>query len=297
MWLAPLFFLAAHCPGLLRRLREPAAHGAFWMSGHVRRVTAANARRLFDRPGRLARYRYACGVVSSFVDFVVDVGEVRGWSPTRLRGRVAESFGVESYIAARRANPGAIHVTAHKGSLEVGLAALRDVEPRVHVVFKRDAFGTFEKLRSEMRATLGVNELAVDDGWQTLMAMRSALESDEVIVMQGDRAMPGQRAQPVRVRGGQLLLPVGPATLARLTGSPIVPDFTIRRPDGRFEVHLLEPIVVDPDAPLVGGLEPALVAIGAAIDRFLARYPQQWLVLEPAFAEDSARVDPRHPDR
>lgn len=297
MWLAPLFFLAARCPGLLRRLRGPAAHGAFWVSGHVRRVTALNARRLFDRPGRLARYRYACGVVGSFIDFVVDVGEVRGWSPQRLRGRVAESFGVDAYMAARQSKRGAILVTAHMGSFEVGLAALRDVEPRVHVIFKRDAFGTFEKLRSEMRATLGVNELAVDDGWQTLMAMRGALEADEVIVMQGDRAMPGQRAQAVRVRGGHLLLPVGPATLSRLTGSPVVPVFTIRRPDGRFEVHLLEPIVCDPAAPLVDGVEPALVAIGAAIDGFLARYPEQWLVLEPAFVEDSARVDPRPPDR
>ena len=296
-WLAPLFFLAARWPRTLRRLRSPVTHGAFWFSGHVRRVTALNASRLFDRPGPLARYRYARDVVGSFFDFVVDVGESRGWTRERLRAQIARAEGVDAYLAARAFRRGAILVTAHMGSFEVGLAALRDVEPRVHVVFKRDAFGAFEKLRSAMRATLGVNELAVDDGWQTLMAMRSALESDEVIVMQGDRAMPGQRSQRVAVRGGHLSLPVGPATLARLTGSPIVPVFTIRRADGRFDVHLLPPIRIDENAPLVGGVEPALLAIGDAIDRFLVQFPGQWLVLAPAFAEDRARVDPPAAER
>lgn len=296
-WLVPLFFLARRCPRLLRNARPLVAHGAYWMSAHVRRVTALNARRLLDRPGRLARYRYACGVVGSFFDFVVDVAEVRDWSPERLRARIADAHGVDAYRASRADHHGAILVTAHLGSFEVGLAALRGVEPAVHVVFKRDAFGAFERLRSTMRATLGVRELAVDDGWATLMAMRAALEADEVIVMQGDRAVGGQRSQTVAVRGGHLTLPAGPATLQRLTGSPIVPVFTVRRADGRFDVHLLPPIRYDADAALVDGVEPALVAIGSAIDCFIARYPEQWLVLEPAFVEDRARVDPRAAER
>lgn len=296
-WLRPLFFLATRCPRLLRRLRPIVAHATYLVSPHVRRVTALNARRLLDRPTFLARHRYARGVVGSFFDFVLDVAEARGRSPAELLARIARTEGVEGYLAARKMKRGAILVTAHMGSFEVGLSALRDVEPAVNVVFKRDAFAAFEQLRSSLRATLGVRELPIDDGWQTLMQMRAALEADEVLVMQGDRAFPGQRSQHVRVGRGTIALPVGPATLARLSGSPIVPVFTVRTAARTFDVFLLDPIWVDPHAPLVDGVEPALLKIASALERFLASWPEQWLVLEPAFAEDFARVHPRFTER
>lgn len=291
-WLRALFFLAPRCPALLRAVRPLVAHGAYWVSPHIRRATALNARRVLHQPGRIARYRYARGVVAQFYDFVVDVARSRGASAESFAGRIDRVEGEAAYLACRATGRGAILATAHFGSFEVGLGALRRVEPSVNVVFKRDAFGAFDRIRSELRATLGVRELAIDDGWQTLMALRACLGANEVVVMQADRAMPGQRAQHVRVLGGHLALPVGPVTLARLTGSPIVPVFAVPVRGGRFAVHLLPPIEVDPLAPLVDGVEPALIEIGRAIERFVAECPECWLVLEPAFVEDRGPCRP-----
>jgi lauroyl/myristoyl acyltransferase len=287
-WLRALFFLAPRFPALLRLVRPLVAHGAYWASPHIRRVTALNARRILPRPGPTTRYRYAVDLVAQFFDVVVDIARSRGEPPERLAARIARVEGEPAYLASRASRRGAILATAHFGSFEAGLGALRRVEPKVNVVFKRDAFGAFDRIRSEMRATLGVRELAIDDGWQTLMALRACLEANEVVVMQADRAMPGQRSQHVRVLGGHLALPVGPVTLARLTGSPIVPVFAVPTRGGRFAVHLLPPIEVDPDAPLIDGVEPALIEVGRAIERFVAERPECWLVLEPAFVEDRA---------
>jgi KDO2-lipid IV(A) lauroyltransferase len=153
-------------------------------------------------------------------------------------------------------------------------------------VFKRDAFGGFERIRSRVRAVLGVHEAPIDDGFASLVKLRDALLADQVIVMQGDRAMPGQRSQVVPFLSGHLRLPLGPVRLAELTGSPIVPVFVVPTDRGGFDVHLCEPIYVDRDAPPVDGVDPALLAFAGAMERFVSRHARQWLVLDRAFVED-----------
>jgi lauroyl/myristoyl acyltransferase len=77
--------------------------------------------------------------------------------------------------------------------------------------------------------------------------------------------------------------------LAQLTGSPIIPVFLVRGQRGGFCVHLAEPIEVDPSAPLIDGIDPALRAIAKTIESFIGRYPEQWLILNRAFVEDAER--------
>jgi lauroyl/myristoyl acyltransferase len=133
-----------------------------------------------------------------------------------------------------------------------------------------------------MRRSLGVAEAPLDEGLPALLRLRDALRSDEVVVMQADRAMAGQRSQVVPFLAGHLRLPVGPVKLARLTDSPIVPVFTTRASGGKFRVHLEPPIYVNADAE-----NEALLAVAKSIASFVRKYPEQWLVLSPAFVEDA----------
>jgi KDO2-lipid IV(A) lauroyltransferase len=290
-WLALLFFFARVAPWVLALMRPIAVWISVFSSRPLRDNIARNARWIFGRePSRREARRFARGVVASFYDFVADVGR----SGT---GKCAEDFlrrlrsdpGREGYLQARQSRRGAILVTAHLGAFEVGLAALRQVEKDVHVVFKRDAFADFERIRSRVRGVLGVHEAPIDDGFASLTKLRDALLADQVVVMQADRAMPGQRSQVVPFLHGHLRLPIGPVRLAELTGSPIVPVFVVPIARGRFDVHLCEPIHVNPNSEPVDGVDPALLKIAKAIESFVAPNPKQWLVLEPVFVEDESR--------
>ena len=95
-----------------------------------------------------------------------------------------------------------------------------------------------------------------------------ALRNNHVVVMQGDRAMPGQKARAVPVLGGHLLLPLGPVRLAEISGSPMMPVFAVRTELGRCRLFAEPPIEVDPDAKLVDGIEPALLQVGKVIEKF-----------------------------
>jgi KDO2-lipid IV(A) lauroyltransferase len=252
--------------------------------------TRLNARRIFGpeaaTPERCARFTR--DVVSNFFDFVYDVGRTRRMSRQQLMTLVESIHGHERYTRVRSLGKGAIVVTAHMGSFEAGLAALLEHEPKpIHVVFKRDERGRFEQIRRSLRERLGVREAAIDEGWTIWMRLRDALAADEVVNLQGDRVMPGQKGQAVRFLHGHLLLPTGPIKLAIASGAPLVPVFSIRTPDGRIRIHIEEPIWVDPAAAQVEGVHPALLEFAAILERYVKAYPEQWLLLQPAFVEDT----------
>jgi KDO2-lipid IV(A) lauroyltransferase len=274
-------------PWILRAIKPVGVWLAIHCSGGLRQGTSANARRLLGAGAtRTQHASFTSDVVGNFYDFVVDVGRSRAMSPFELRSRIEMIEGREAYLAVRREGGGAIIVTAHFGSFEVGLAALADVEPHIHVVFKRDRMDGFERIRRTLRRNLGIVEAPIDDGWETWIGLRNALASNHVVVMQGDRAMPGQKAQAVSMLGGHVLLPLGPLKLAQISGSPIIPVFTLRRPDGRFRLIVESPIRIDTEAQLIDGVPPALLQLGAIIAKHVSAHPEQWLTLTPAFVED-----------
>ncbi len=275
LWLRAFFWTAAHVPVVMWLLRPMLTWAVPVVSRKVRVNTGLNARRIFGRPRR----GFDRQVVGSFYDFVIDVAASSGRTTEQMRRQVVAVEGEQQFLDLRKGGKGCVMLTAHMGSFEVGLAALRTVEPRIRVVFKRDAFGKFEQMRQAMRKQLDILETPIDDGWPALIALRDALERDEVIVMQGDRAMPGQKSHAVPVLGGTLRIPVGPVTLARINGSPIVPVYTVREPGGKYRVFL-EP-AIDPAA------DDAVEQVGRSIARFVQRFPSQWLVLNAAFVEDA----------
>jgi len=210
-WVRAFFMAAEHAPGAVTAARGALCRGAFRCSSSLRRGTRANARRMLG-PAASPRQVDALGrrILSSFYLACCDIGRSFSASREQLFARVEAIEGDEHYQAARAAGKGLIVVTAHMGSFEVGMAALRDRErAKIHVVFRRDPFERFERLRSGLRRRLGVEEAPVDDGWTVWMRLRDALLADEVIVLQGDRVMPGQKGEPVPFLGGTIRLPAG----------------------------------------------------------------------------------------
>jgi lauroyl/myristoyl acyltransferase len=184
-WLALFFKLTAVAPGLVRGLKPVFVRLAYTFSTKIRRNTFANAVRL----GIEDRRAFGLAVVGSFYDFVYDIGRSIGSTREQLQERIESIEGAQAYLDARSTKHGAVLLTAHMGSFEAGLAALPMQEKKVHVVFKRDRVGGFEKLRKSLREQLNVTEAPIDDGIANWMRLRDALLKDEVVAVQGDRCM------------------------------------------------------------------------------------------------------------
>ena len=294
-WLGALFRAAPRYPRLVRGAGRFLCPLAFRCSPVIRSATTTNARRVLGPGATPARVEaVARGVLDNFYRFCCDVGAGAGATPDQLLARIEATEGREHYDRARAAGRGVIVVTAHMGSFEVGMAALRRSETKpIHVVFRRDAEAEFERSRSMLRRRLGVVEAPVDEGWTVWIRLRDALRADEAVVLQGDRVMPGQKGQRVPFLGGHILLPTGPVKLAAATGAPIVPIFSVRSGPGGHKVRvLIEPLieVAAAEDTTPGGRDPLDVAMAqwaSVLERYVRTYSDQWLLLQPALCEDA----------
>jgi KDO2-lipid IV(A) lauroyltransferase len=283
-WLNLLFRLSRHNPKFPVRTKP----FFFWFTWNfadlMREATLCNARRLLPPTATETDHLVlARAIIGNFYDVICDVGRSVGQSRRQMLERIEATEGQENYFAARAHHKGAIVVTAHMGSFEVGMAALRQYESKLHVVFRRDDYGKFEQTRSDLRKRLGVNEVCVDDGLGVWVRLRDALRNDEVVLVQGDRVMPGQRGRKMAFMGGHMMLPTGPAKLALASGAPMIPIFSIRRPDGMVRLFVEPQIWIASDEDV----DKALAAFAQTLERYLRTYPDQWLMIKRAWCEDA----------
>lgn len=281
-WLWMLLWHAKHAPVVVQVLRPVILFFAFHCSRTMLDGTVANAARLLGSGSSATeRRRLSRTVIASFFDFVVEIG--RGRPVEELRCRIDSVEGLGHYTQARGARCGAIMLTAHLGSFETGTAALVEWEARVHVVFVRDMLPLFEQARAAQRARLRVIEEPVEGDWMMWVRLRDVLRADGVVLLQGDRVMPGQRGVKAEFLGGHVMLPAGPAKLALASGAPIVPVFSVVMPGGRVRIMMEEAVwVKEGDSP-----EDVTRRLGRVIERYVRRYPEQWLRVDRAWCEDA----------
>ena len=283
-WTRALFAAVRRVPGWVEWVTPFVSWATWHVSPSLRANLLANARRLLgDSSTKAQRARYGRRLIRNNMYFMVNMGRGASRTLDQLFDFIEVVDGQDHYEQARADQKGLIVATAHLGSYEVGMAALRQKEQDVHVVFQRDPVAGFEDLRHSLHQKLGIHEVPVDDGMETWVRLRDALEANQVIVMQADRIMPGQRGQPIPFFDGSLEMPLGPMKMARLTGAPILPIFAIDQGAGKVRVVINAPIRVEEDGSNADG---AMEQLARSIEQLVRAYPDQWLVLEKAWCED-----------
>ena len=291
-WLEFMFFWTEHWPPFVRLTRGFFLWFAWRYAKAFRQNTVANARGILGGGADEARAEsLALSMIRNFYLSVYELGVSVRLTRQQMQQRIDGVEGRENYMKARESGKGAIILTAHLGSFELGMAALVDLEKRIHVVFQRDAFPRFERLRARLRRQLGVAEAPVDEGWAIWVRLRDALLADEVVMIQGDRVMPGQMGAPVAFLGGRILMPTGPIKLALATGASIIPVFSIRTTTGRVRVVVESPITVSREDGPPDGQHPAMRSLASAIARQVRAHPEQWLMVEPVWYHDDDESD------
>lgn|GEM_PF-459580 len=289
-WIWALAKLSEHAPWFVRAAKPLVIDGIWYCSLSIRRGTLANARRILgDTSTHAQRVRMGKGVIASFYEFFAEVGRNSKRTRQEMLVEVEQVIGHDKYVAARACGRGAVVAVAHMGSFEVATAAMRDMEPSIHVVFKRDPRAHWERLRQTLHRKLEVHETPVDDGWGIWYHLRDRLRNNEVVLIQADRVMPGQRGVKLPFLHGHLEVPTGPVKLAMAAGCPVIPVFAVRVGPRSIRIIIEDAIEVDGGPSDIGprsGAHPALLQLTALIAKYVKQYPEQWLLLNPAFAED-----------
>ena len=184
-------------------------------------------------------------------------------------GLLADTDGMEHLAAAERLGRGLVVLTAHLGNWELGGRLLAStVTRKTHVVVAPEQDPAVERF---LRSNGGPVRFLTRTSPTDVLPLVAALRRNEVVALQGDRALGGRgdRLQPLF--GAPAPFPLGPFVLARAAGAPVLPAFCLLRPDRRYTIAIGEPWTVSS-----GGEAAALAHWVGVLEAMIRRHPTQW---------------------
>lgn len=278
-------WLVAHLPlGAAYFIAGALAELNFLLNTRFRRGVYANQVHVLPpETGRWPRWRCARAAFRYFGYSVVDFFRVPGMTKDNLDRFVAEFNGWENLEAARAGGHGAIVMTAHMGSWEIGgiYLALRGAPLTIVVLPHQDP--RIDEIYMKTREDAGLEVVPVGGEARKLY---EALRRGRFVALVSDRDVSGQGPQ-LPFFGKTTRMPIGHARLALKTGAWIIPGCMYRRADGRNVIDLNRPIVPDPVTDTTTSL--ALRCIGI-LEGFIRAHPEQWASFYDLWSETELPV-------
>lgn len=197
------------------------------------------------------------------------------------RGKVGELVrieGLENLTSALERGKGAIFVTAHIGSWDMGGAALAATDglPRLSAIVEPVEKENSNSAVTSMRERRGIKVIPIGSA----LGVWRALRRNEIVFVVGERVI-GAEGVSVDFFGEKTVLPRGAAYLALKSGAAIVPGFCIRQPDGTYVGHIEPAIETSAAGDFESDVRRNTQSIAAIIEKYVSEYPEQWCMLQP----------------
>lgn len=145
--------------------------------------------------------------------------------------------------------------------------------------FTRSRFGVavLNPIRVAAENRWLIERLVIEDAHAGAVMMRAqrVLRANRVVSITAG-GWEGQRLATVRIFGRSTELALGAPGLARITGAPLLPVFTVRDPDGTLRVVVDAPIPIASDRPRDTALDDAAQVYADRVEPWIRRYPMQW---------------------
>ena len=196
-------------------------------------------------------------------------------NPDELRATTTID-GEEHIAEALARGRGVLLVSTHVGGWEVATSLAREFVPVPTTAIVTDDWIAWAVEGLRVRSGLGV----MYDSEPVSKAV-DLLRSGEALLALGDYAKDGMRTYSVRLLDAVAELPAGPATLARLCGTPLVPFSVLPVAPRRWRIEV-EPPLPPPDRSAGEAGERALLQ--ALADRWtqtLRTHAEHWAAVYP----------------
>jgi KDO2-lipid IV(A) lauroyltransferase len=187
----------------------------------------------------------------------------------------AITVGQEHIFKLQAEKHGAVVVTGHLGFWQIApiLMQRKSYPPLTMAMAEEPNQGTGEwerQFRDKFRIVYTTRSPFAS------LDLAHVLRRGELVGMQMDRSSGGPHVW-LPFGGGPAPFPLGPATLARATSSPLLPTFIIADPDRRRCIfHVEPPIEVPHTSDRDADVRTATQRVVAVYERYVRRYPEQW---------------------
>lgn len=267
--------------GLPRPISYGIGHAGTWIAWRALRETRAaiadNLAAVFPAESRPALERRALDTLRSYARDTIDF----------LRALRAQAAAAETLFDVARPylamfqelstrGRGVILVTGHYGNWEVGsLLVRRALGLPLTIVAMAEASAGVNRIRREIRESLGADTLEVRQSLETALRIRRRLAENHIVAMLIDRHY-GRDRVPVTLLGRPAFFLRTPFVMAHATGAPVLPCFIERLGPGRFTPVLGEPLLMATDRPRDEAIGQAAQNVADALAARIRQHPEFW---------------------
>lgn len=202
-----------------------------------------------------------------------------------------EFVGLEHFNELQSHEGGAIILTAHMGSYDLGAQLFAEISQR-HIVmvrapesdpetreYEEELHGRTVKTGLKIDFSTRASELALD--------LLHSLQRGDIVAIQGDRVTSGISTLPGTMFGKATRFPAGPFALAMAARVPIYPLFIMRVGRRRYRLVVAKPLMVERTRDRAVAFERAIAEWTRELESVIRMAWFQWFAFEP-FAEDPA---------
>ncbi|MCS6915001.1 MAG: lysophospholipid acyltransferase family protein [Myxococcales bacterium] len=265
-----------YLPEPVQRLSMPLWGGLFYgLLPEARRTAERNLDQVLGPAPTLVR-RLRC--LHLFINYAQSLTDSYATHVGR-RPLVPESEGRHRLLAALTRGRGVIATTGHLGLWQIGpfLASWRELPP-FYMAMAEEPNPLVQAFEQRFRSRFRI--VYTTGSPFSSLGLLQVLRQGAIVGMQMDRHV-GGKAVALPFCGRPAWFSLGPATLARLSGAPLIPNFFVVEPNPwapcRRALHIVEePIHVPRTADREGDIRSATERLVAVYERFVRRYPLQW---------------------
>jgi KDO2-lipid IV(A) lauroyltransferase len=199
--------------------------------------------------------------------------------------------GWQKIVDYQKAGRGVILVTAHFGSFDMMTQVIARRGLPLTALIARVKPAWLSDFISHLRGWRGMDLLFVDEeegSGVNLSALKNAIATLRGGGMLGvlvDRNME-QQGVSIPFFGEQTKMAAGVAKMALRTRAVVVPSICLRLPRGRYSLTFAQPIEPTGSASNEEDVKALLTGIFSHFERYIRRYPEQWVLLQSAWRED-----------
>lgn len=276
-------------PAVAQRALVPLATPMFYAAlPEARRAVAGNLDTVMGPASALERHRRTFELFLYYAQSISYLYSMHAGSALPVEARF---INLSNFEDARRQNGGVITITAHFGAWQLMpyLLHSRAQMPPVTMAMAEEPNRALSELESKLRNRFKI--IYTTGSPFVLLELQKVLREGEVVGMQFDRQV-GAGHTMLPFFGRPASFPMGAAMLARMSGCPIVPVFSVY-PDTarrRVEVHYCEPIRVAHTEDRARDLREAMSATITTYESWVRRYPTQWFNFYDFWAPPSPPV-------
>ena len=256
-----------------RRLATWVAERMFARNGRHARTALANLAVAFPNESEATRRAIGLESYRHTAWGMLDAARAKRWSDAEVMRRVSIS-GQEHYEKALAIGRGALVLTLHIGSIELAMMAMPLYGVPLTVVGRPLPN---PRIRLDMRAQRTRTGAELIEHRRVAPRILRALRRGRCVALMNDQYERRSKGISTPFFGVRSYTSPGAATLARRSGSPVIPFYIVREGPDRHRAFWLPAVDVPRSGDAKRDIAEATARYNAVLEEIIRKHPEQWM--------------------